>query len=72
MPRFYTIQEGDVGNPTIRAFGKTWLVGDFLGKVFSDDVGKRVFEVEDNCGCGGMTGSILQVESTRQRNKRLN
>ncbi len=63
MGLFYTIAEGDIGKPTISAFGKTWTVTDWIGRILPLDVGKRVY----------MRGHppILQVENNEQRDKRL-
>ena len=58
---FYTITEADVGQPTIRAFGRVWVVTGFLGCVLPSDVGKRVYR----------RGDVLQVESSAQRSARL-
>ncbi len=60
MP-FYTIKESDVGKSRIKAFGRTWLVEDFLGQVLKQDVGKRVFR----------RGDHLMVENNQQRDARL-
>jgi len=58
---YYVIAEADVGQPCIRAFGQTWTVHDFLGRVMQQDVGKRVYRVACNCGRG-----FLQVENAAQ------
>ena len=39
----YTIKVADVGRHTIRAFGRHWLVQNFMGRVLPGDVGKRIF-----------------------------
>lgn len=61
MSRYYTITSRDIGKPTIRAFGRTWSVSDFIGRILSIDVGKRVYE----------RGGILQVENQEQLEARL-
>jgi hypothetical protein len=58
---FYTLKEHDVGKCTIHAFGKAWAVVNFIGRIYPDDVGKRVYEVN----------GILQVENDAQRKSRL-
>jgi len=58
--RYFTLLEYDVGKPTVRAFGHTWLVQTFMGQILPGDVGKRVYL------CGG----ILQVENNEQREVR--
>ena len=60
MSAFYTITKDDVGRPTVRCFGRTWMVSSFLGRVLPSDVGKRVFKV----------GEFLQVENNEQRDAR--
>jgi hypothetical protein len=57
---FIMIQSRDIGRPTIKAFGRTWLVANFIGRVLPGDVGKRVY----------LVGDILQVENTQQRDRR--
>ena len=59
--QYYTLGTGDIGQPRIRAFGQTWPVSDFLGRVLAQDVGKRVY----------LSGRILQVENNEQRDRRL-
>lgn len=61
MRPFYTLTKADVGQPILKAFGRTWLVSDFIGRIFTIDIGKRVYNV----------GGILQVENNEQRDKRL-
>ena len=61
--RYYTIGTADIGQPCIRAFGQTWPVADFLGRVLPGDVGKRVYQVR------GLYH--LQVENDEQRDRRL-
>ena len=60
MPEIYVLQAGDVGRPTIQAFGRTWMVSNFLGQVMPQDVGKYVY----------LRGGTLQVENDEQRDKR--
>lgn len=60
--KYYELQQSDVGRATIHAFGKSWRVADFLGRVLPQDIGKRVFKVGDD---------ILQVENDEQRAARL-
>ncbi len=57
---FYTLRASDVGRPIIKAFGRTWLVSSFMGRVLSKDVSKRVYQ----------QGDILQVENDEQREAR--
>lgn len=57
----YTITQADVERPTIEAFGRQWLVVNFMGRILPGDVGKRV-----HCRDG-----ILQVENDEQRAARL-
>lgn len=54
---FYTLTTEDVGRPTLRIFGRTWLVSGFIGRILPGDVGKRVY----------LVGGILQVENDEQR-----
>jgi hypothetical protein len=58
---YYTIQADDVGRSLIQAFGRTWCISGFIGRVLPGDVGKRVYLSED----------VLQVESDEQRDRRL-
>lgn len=58
--KYYVLTSDDVDKPTIRAFGRTWLVSDFIGRVMRQDVGKRVY----------LVGDILQVENNEQRDAR--
>ncbi|MGH8896708.1 MAG: hypothetical protein ACRDZ4_06705, partial [Egibacteraceae bacterium] len=53
---FYTLKRRDVGRFSIRAFGRTLPVSDFIGRVLPHDVGKRVYCV----------GGICQVENDQQ------
>jgi hypothetical protein len=58
---FYEITGTDVSMPTVRAFGRTWLVKNFMGQIFPRDVGKRVY----------LRGDIVQVENDEQYTRRL-
>lgn len=58
---YYTLTADDVGKPTIHAFGHTWLVMNFMGRVLDRDIGKRVYEL----------GGILSVENDEQLAARL-
>jgi len=67
MERFYTLKESDVNQPTIKAFGQWWLTVNFIGRILSSDVGKRVYKVAADTG-----GSfILQAENDEQRQHRI-
>ena len=57
---FYTVTAEDVGRATLEAFGRRWRVSDFLGRVFAQDIGKRVY----------LRADILQAESNEQRDRR--
>lgn len=59
--RYVTIEPRHVGRSLFPAFGRRWLVQNFIGRILPDDVGKRVYL------CDG----ILQVENDKQRAKRL-
>lgn len=61
MRNFYVIAQHDVGQSTIRAFQRTWIVADFIGAILLTDVGKRVYH----------DGDILQVENEEQLADRL-
>jgi hypothetical protein len=61
MRQHIDLDQSHVGKPWIRAFGRTWLCSDFIGRVLPQDVGKRVY----------LVGDILQVENNEQRDKRL-
>ncbi len=54
--KHYTIKTEDVGVPHLRAFGQTWPVTGFMGRILKRDVGKRVY----------LRGGILQVENDEQ------
>ena len=58
---YYELKASDIGQHTIRAFGRTWLTQNFMGQVLPGDVGKRVYQFND----------ILQVENDEQRERRL-
>ncbi len=57
MDRYREIVGADVGRRFFRAFGRTWQVQDFIGRILEQDVGKRVF----------LRGGVLQVENNEQR-----
>lgn len=57
---FFTLTHDHVGKPAISAWGRSWLVTDFMGRVLPLDVGKRVYNV----------GGVLQVENDEQFDKR--
>lgn len=59
--KHYTITTEDVGKAHIRAFGKTWPVNWFLGRILTCDVGKRVY----------LRGGVLQVENEEQHMARI-
>lgn len=59
--RIRTLHEGDVGATAIPAFGRLWLVVDFIGRILPGDVGKRVY----------LVGDVLQVENNEQRDARM-
>jgi len=61
MRQYREITENDVGEPLFDAFGKMWVVGNFMGRILSIDIGKRVY----------LVGDILQVENDMQRSKRM-
>lgn len=65
MRQFYELATTDVGQHTIRAFNRQWLVQNFMGQVLPGDVGKRVYHVPQGLGPG-----ILQVENSEQRDSR--
>lgn len=58
--RYYTLTTDDVEQPILRCFGRPWLVHNFMGRVLTGDVGKRVY----------LSGDILQVENDEQRDSR--
>lgn len=57
---FITLKYEHIAKPWIHAFGKTWIVCDFIGHIMPQDIGKRVYLVD----------GILQVENDEQKNKR--
>ena len=62
MARLYkTILLENVGNPIFNAFGRSWLVRGFIGRIQPQDIGKRVY----------LIGGTLQVENDEQRKKRV-
>ena len=61
--KHYTLQDSDVGKSFLRAFGRVWLVTDFMGRVLPGDVGKRVYLWRD--------GEGVSVENDEQRERRL-
>jgi len=58
---FREITQEDVGRSVFKAYGKTWNTADFIGRIASLDVGKRVFLRE----------GVLRVETNNQRDARL-
>ena len=58
---FIELDKGHVRQPWLRAFGNTWPVSDFIGRILPQDVGKRVY----------LVGGVLQVENEEQRKRRL-
>lgn len=58
---YYTIHADDVGAAVLHAFGATWQVVNFMGRITRADVGKRVYRI-DTPG-----GFVLSVESDHQR-----
>lgn len=60
------IREADVGKALFYAFGRQWPVSSFIGRIFPEDVGKRVYHVKVD-----EHEYILQVENDQQRAKRL-
>lgn len=59
--KYYTLTAEDIGAAFLHAFGRVWPVQDFIGRILSDDVGKRVYP----------RGGILQVENDEQRAARI-
>ncbi len=60
---YKTITTDDVGIPYFKAFGRVLLCCNFIGRILPIDVDKRVYLVD---------GAILQVESSKQRDERMN
>lgn len=58
---YYEIQPEDVGKRSIHAFGSSWSVVGFIGRILPTDVGKRVY----------VSNGILSVENDEQRAARL-
>lgn len=56
------IDHTDVGRAFINAAGRIWSSSSFIGRVLPQDVGKRIFLVDN---------SFLQVENDEQRARRL-
>ena len=56
---FITLTSGHIGKRTIKAFGKSWFVSDFIGQILSQDVGKRVYD----------KGHYLAVENDKHTKK---
>ena len=64
---YYVITPADVGKATLHAFGRTWPVVDFMGRILPRDVGKRVTMRRDNAD----VSSFPQVENDEQLRARL-
>lgn len=58
---FITLTSKHVGRRTIKAFGRSWFVSDFIGQILPQDVGKRVYD----------KGHYLAVENDKQLQKTL-
>ena len=58
---YYEIRPSDVNKALIHAFGRSWSVTGFIGRIMKQDVGKRVYESD----------GVLQVENNEQRDRRL-
>ena len=58
---YYTIQTSDINQSLIRAFGRSWLVVDFIGRIMAIDVGKRCY----------LRSNLIQVENDAQMKARL-
>lgn len=59
--RYYTLSREDIGIAHLAAFGRLWPVSDFMGRILSGDVGKRVY----------LRDGVLQVENDEQRTARV-
>jgi len=59
--KYREITQDDVGRSFFHAFGKQWMVADFIGRITSLDVGKRVFLRE----------GVLRVENHKQLAERI-
>jgi len=53
---YYELQPEDVGKRSIHAFGESWSVVGFIGRILATDVGKRVY----------VKAGILSVENDEQ------
>ena len=60
MRPYVEILPSDIGRETFHAFNRVWGVDEFIGRIMSRDVGKRVYKV----------GDIVQVENDEQRAER--
>ena len=60
--RFIEIKPEHVGQPIFKAFGKLWHCAHFIGQIFSEDVGKRVYLVNGR----------LRAETDQEMKVRLN
>ena len=58
---YYVLGYRDVGKNHLKAFGRVWLVSNFMGRVLEHDVGKRVYLT---------CKDVLQVENDEQREAR--
>ena len=58
---YYTISQADMGQRSITAFGRKWIISDFFGKLFEFDLGRRVFRA----------GERIRFENARERDLRL-
>ena len=61
MTRYDTIKPEHVGRSSVRLCGRTWQTSAWIGRILSQDVGKRVY----------LAGDVLQVENDQQRAERL-
>jgi len=59
---FREITRADVNKARFKAFGRTWSVSEFIGRIMPQDIGKRVYLVAPN---------MVQVENEEQRARRL-
>lgn len=60
MNKYYEITNADIGKPSIKAFGSSWMVANVWGRTLPQDVGKRVY----------LRGDIIQIENDEQRKRR--
>lgn len=58
---FREITQDDVGLSVFKAYGKTWSTADFIGRITSMDVGRRVF----------LRDGVLRVETHKQLTERV-